>query len=147
MTSHHVFHAVSKKLVKNNNENLIKRKFKYVVYFTPETGFFEYFHWYFTVHTHGNIKKKGLSCEINSLFIINLFDVLYLLHCKPWNTGFYPLKKSDIFTSCYFHTVKISKWCFHSVKITNYCDVTLCIMYCMQCLRSTCKKKKRKFNK
>ena len=51
-----------------------------------------------------------------------------LLHFQsPNSIGFYPLNKRDIFTGCYFHIVKISKWYFHSVKIISYCDITLCI--------------------
>ena len=36
----------------------------------------------------------------------------YLLHFQPCNTEFYTWKKRDIFTGCYFHTVKISKVLF-----------------------------------
>ena len=50
---------------------------------------------------------------------------------SPWNTGLYPLNKSDIFTGCYFHTVKMSKVSSSPCKINNEC--AWChIIYCMQ---------------
>ena len=48
-------------------------------------------------------------------------DFLYFHECKnvlpyqPWNIAFYPLDKNDIFTGCYFHTVKITVWKWQAI--------------------------------
>ena len=55
-----------------------------------------------------NYEIKEFLTDIGEL----QFNNSILLHFQPSNTGFYPLNKSDIFTCCYFHTVKISKVLF-----------------------------------
>ena len=55
-----------------------------------------------------------------------------LLHFQPWNTEFYPLNKSDIFTACYFLAVKISKALFSQCENNKQ---LWHVMYCLQCQR------------
>lgn len=68
-------------------------------------------------------------------------ETTYILHLQPCVS--YPLNKSNIFTGCYFHTVKIKKiYYIHCVKLTNVCDVTLWTAYNVQNLKETCSKMK-----
>ena len=43
-----------------------------------------------------------VECISRVLFIFTVWKQV-----QSWNTGFYPLNKTDIFTGGYFHTVKI----------------------------------------
>ena len=85
------------------------------------------------------VKESEWACQFNTYMLqVDWVVKEYLLHFQPWNTGFDPLNKSDIFTACYFHTVKISKVVLVIIFTVWKSQVKWLwrhVMYCMQCLR------------
>ena len=92
-------------------------------------------HTNFCLMTMQFIRISSIGCARFYVIILKLKkEYGFLLeNFQPRNTGFYPLNQGDIFTSCYFHTVKVSKVLF--LKWENYKQLRRHVMYSMQCLR------------